>query len=153
MPTGCGTWPAFWYVLSVSRSIPSSFVLISSLRLVGPNWPAGGEIDIIEGVHNSATNSMTLHTSSGCTITNNNQFSGSIHTSNCDGESSPTSSAQLLLTLSISQRCWTGQQCWLWHRYRQHPDLRCWLQLEWRWGLRDRMDLRSHQDLVLSPSL
>lgn len=56
------------------------------LRLVGPNWPASGEIDIIEGVHTSTTNSMTLHSSSGCTITNNNQFSGTIQTSNCDGK-------------------------------------------------------------------
>lgn len=31
MPTGCGLWPSIW--------------------MVGPNWPAGGEIDIIEGVH------------------------------------------------------------------------------------------------------
>jgi len=31
MPTGCGTWPAWW-----------------TLSQEGP-WPAGGEIDIIEG--------------------------------------------------------------------------------------------------------
>ena len=31
MPTGCGTWPAFW-----------------TLSKAGP-WPKGGEIDIIEG--------------------------------------------------------------------------------------------------------
>jgi hypothetical protein len=31
MPTGCGTWPAFW-----------------TLSQTGP-WPHGGEIDIIEG--------------------------------------------------------------------------------------------------------
>ena len=65
MPGGvCGTWPAFW--------------------TVGPSWPAGGEIDIIEGVHTQSTNDMTLHTSSGCSITNNNAFSGTIGTSNCD---------------------------------------------------------------------
>ena len=29
IPTGCGTWPAFWSD--------------------GPNWPVGGEIDIVEG--------------------------------------------------------------------------------------------------------
>ncbi|KAK4896775.1 hypothetical protein LTR27_005369 [Elasticomyces elasticus] len=64
MPTGCGTWPAFW--------------------LVGPNWPNEGEIDIIEGVNEQATNAMTLHTKSGCSITDNNVFSGAIVTDNCD---------------------------------------------------------------------
>ncbi|KAK5753829.1 hypothetical protein LTS12_016032 [Elasticomyces elasticus] len=64
MPTGCGTWPAFW--------------------LVGPNWPSGGEIDIIEGVNEQATNAMTLHTGPGCSITDNNAFSGAIVTDNCD---------------------------------------------------------------------
>ncbi|GAM82704.1 hypothetical protein ANO11243_006880 [Dothideomycetidae sp. 11243] len=63
MPVGLGTWPAFW--------------------TVGPNWPAGGEIDIIEGVNNQATNAMTLHTADGCSITNNGAFSGSVSTTNC----------------------------------------------------------------------
>ncbi|KAF7948025.1 hypothetical protein EAE96_009093 [Botrytis aclada] len=44
----CGVWPAFW--------------------LVGPNWPYGGEIDVIEGVNLAGTNSMTLHTGPGCVI-------------------------------------------------------------------------------------
>ncbi|KAI6130146.1 glycoside hydrolase family 16 protein [Pisolithus croceorrhizus] len=50
MPVGCGTWPSFWSV--------------------GPNWPYAGEIDIVEGVNNQATNQMTLHsgTSSACTL-------------------------------------------------------------------------------------
>jgi hypothetical protein len=46
MPTGCGTWPAFW--------------------TVGPNWPNGGEIDIIEGVDVQTAVLTTLHTSNGC---------------------------------------------------------------------------------------
>jgi len=46
MPTGCGTWPAFW--------------------TVGPNWPNSGEIDIIEGVNVQAYDATTLHTNDGC---------------------------------------------------------------------------------------
>src|SRR5262245_17855364 len=48
MPTGCGTWPAFWSN--------------------GPNWPAGGEIDIVEGVNNYTNNQATIHTDPGCSI-------------------------------------------------------------------------------------
>jgi len=48
MPTGCGTWPAFW--------------------TNGPNWPSGGEIDIIEGVNNYTNNQATIHTNPGCTL-------------------------------------------------------------------------------------
>ncbi|MCJ1315309.1 hypothetical protein MMC15_000626 [Xylographa vitiligo] len=44
----CGIWPAFW--------------------VVGPNWPSGGEIDIIEGVNIGVQDQMTLHTSPGCTV-------------------------------------------------------------------------------------
>ncbi|GAA5907734.1 glycoside hydrolase family 16 protein [Sporobolomyces salmoneus] len=43
MPFGCATWPAWWSN--------------------GPNWPVGGEIDIIEGVNNQPENSITLHVS------------------------------------------------------------------------------------------
>ncbi|KAG6837902.1 hypothetical protein H0H93_013055 [Arthromyces matolae] len=48
MPTGCGTWPAFW--------------------TNGPNWPAGGEIDIVEAVNDYTNNQMTIHTNPGCTL-------------------------------------------------------------------------------------
>jgi hypothetical protein len=59
MPYGCGTWPAWW--------------------LVGPNWPNGGEIDIIEGVNAQTEVDTTLHTSNGCTQSANstNMFTGS----------------------------------------------------------------------------
>ncbi|BGP24545.1 hypothetical protein JCM10295v2_003463 [Rhodotorula toruloides] len=44
MPTGCATW---WSN--------------------GPNWPAGGEIDIVEQVHEATVNQYTLHVNdSGC---------------------------------------------------------------------------------------
>ncbi|OSD05773.1 glycoside hydrolase family 16 protein [Trametes coccinea BRFM310] len=48
MPTGCGTWPAFWSN--------------------GPNWPAGGEIDMVEGVNDYTNNQVTLHTNPGCSM-------------------------------------------------------------------------------------
>ncbi|KAG6866246.1 hypothetical protein C0991_006833 [Blastosporella zonata] len=62
MPTGCGTWPAFW--------------------TNGPNWPAGGEIDIVEAVNDYTENQMTIHTNPGCTLPTANQnalqISGSV---------------------------------------------------------------------------
>ncbi|KAJ7293331.1 glycoside hydrolase family 16 protein [Mycena rebaudengoi] len=47
MPASCGVWPAWWSV--------------------GPNWPQGGEIDVLEGVHVTGTNKVTLHTDAGQT--------------------------------------------------------------------------------------
>jgi hypothetical protein len=64
MPSGCGTWPAFW--------------------LLGPDWPNSGEVDIIEGVNSQSSNSFAMHTNAGCSITDSGTFSGSIETSNCD---------------------------------------------------------------------
>ncbi|KAJ5820337.1 CAZyme family GH16 [Penicillium riverlandense] len=59
----CGSWPAFW--------------------LLGSGVdPVNGEIDIIEGVDRSHTNSMTLHATRGCTI-NNSSFTGKLTTSDC----------------------------------------------------------------------
>ncbi|KAH8798338.1 concanavalin A-like lectin/glucanase domain-containing protein [Xylogone sp. PMI_703] len=65
MPTGCGTWPAWW--------------------MAGPNWPNNGEIDVIEGVNSGDTNSITLHTSAGCNITTTGSQAGSeLATPNCN---------------------------------------------------------------------
>jgi hypothetical protein len=41
----------------------------------GPDWPDNGEIDIIEGVNSQNFDAMTLHTSSGCVITDNGVMS------------------------------------------------------------------------------
>ncbi|KAH8762684.1 beta-1,3-1,4-glucanase, partial [Hyaloscypha sp. PMI_1271] len=60
----CGTWPAMW--------------------LLGPNWPWGGEIDIIEGVNSNTKNLMSLHTSPGCVVNSGSWESGSHTTTNCD---------------------------------------------------------------------
>ncbi|KAF2204639.1 hypothetical protein GQ43DRAFT_142376 [Delitschia confertaspora ATCC 74209] len=65
MPTGCGTWPAFW--------------------MVGPSWPQSGEIDILEGVNEQKVNAMTLHTGPGCSISSSGGgFAGKVETPNCD---------------------------------------------------------------------
>ncbi|KAE9404647.1 2 beta-glucanase [Gymnopus androsaceus JB14] len=64
MPEGCGTWPAWW--------------------TVGENWPANGEIDIIEGVNNVGTNQGTLHTSPGCSMPASRSETGTALQADCD---------------------------------------------------------------------
>ncbi|KAL0240401.1 hypothetical protein I308_106653 [Cryptococcus tetragattii IND107] len=65
MPYGCSVWPAFW--------------------TQGPNWPAGGEIDISEGINLRTNNMVALHTTGGtCTISNSSSMTGSITYDNCD---------------------------------------------------------------------
>ncbi|KAL1864944.1 hypothetical protein VTK73DRAFT_5590 [Phialemonium thermophilum] len=72
MPAGtgkggsCGLWPAFW--------------------TVGPNWPASGEIDIIEGVNNQLADVVTLHTAPGCSVANEGSVSSTtLRSSDCQG--------------------------------------------------------------------
>ncbi|KAI0659613.1 concanavalin A-like lectin/glucanase domain-containing protein [Cubamyces menziesii] len=47
LPFGCSVWPSFW--------------------TMGQDWPAGGEIDIMEGVNKATNDQMTLHAKAGCT--------------------------------------------------------------------------------------
>ncbi|KDN41962.1 glycoside hydrolase family 16 protein [Tilletiaria anomala UBC 951] len=53
IPVGCGVWPAFW---TLSADPGSS------------GWPVGGEIDIVEGVNDYSANLVSIHTSSGCSL-------------------------------------------------------------------------------------
>ncbi|KAL9622492.1 MAG: hypothetical protein Q9160_003168 [Pyrenula sp. 1 TL-2023] len=57
----CGVWPAYWLLAD-----PSKYT-----------WPAGGEIDILEGVNTGTSNQMTLHTSQGCSIPQSGNSSSS----------------------------------------------------------------------------
>jgi len=72
IPTGCGTWPAFW---STSDN----------------GWPQFGEIDVMEGVNGVGSNAMTLHTSAGCTVPPNlNCNAGDAH-NGCGFRAAPSS--------------------------------------------------------------
>ncbi|KAK4549235.1 hypothetical protein LTR36_007693 [Oleoguttula mirabilis] len=72
-PVAYGTWPALWMLGDVPGAV----------------WPdAGGEADILEWVHESSFNSMTLHTAPGCTVLNSTStFQGQLQNSNCNAGS------------------------------------------------------------------
>nr|VWP01679.1 Cell cycle regulatory protein [Ganoderma boninense] len=63
LPYGCAIWPGFW--------------------TKGPNWPQGGEIDIMEEVNLAPANQMTLHTEAGCTQASGVQQLGRTVGSDC----------------------------------------------------------------------
>jgi len=56
--------------------------------LTSTDWPAGGEIDIVEGVHNEVFNLMTLHTNPGCILdtSRSDTFLGTVKTTDCDAQ-------------------------------------------------------------------
>lgn len=87
MPVGCGVWPALWQN--------------------GDNWPNGGEIDVLEGVGDSNINTISLHTSNGCTVDKSsasNNFTGTLLRSNCYAYNSPTGGCSITDTLNSTAR-------------------------------------------------
>ncbi|WVQ93687.1 hypothetical protein IAU59_000763 [Kwoniella sp. CBS 9459] len=118
MPTGCATWPAFW-------------------TLGAGNWPNGGEIDILEGVNGVGTNQATLHTSSGCTMPNHINATGTQLDTNCAITSSENLGCGVRDRRSESfggafnreqggwvamQRAEDGIQMWFWPRHSNVPE-------------------------------
>lgn len=82
----CGVWPALW--------------------TVGSNWPASGEIDIIEGVNTDTTDTVTLHTSPGCKLEHTGSLPTSkMETSNCNAD---TAFAGCAVTTTNQQGYGTG---------------------------------------------
>ena len=47
-PHGCGIWSAYW--------------------LVGPDWPVGGEVDLLENINLATTDKYFLHTSTNLSV-------------------------------------------------------------------------------------
>jgi hypothetical protein len=95
MPVGCSTWPSFW--------------------TVGPDWPYGGEIDIVEGINDQAKNQMALHsgTNNTCTIDtdDSDEYTGSVLSSNCYSTESDDSGCSIMDSSStfVSLPCSSSQ--------------------------------------------
>nr|VWO97488.1 Succinate-semialdehyde dehydrogenase (EC [Ganoderma boninense] len=112
MPRGCGTWPSLWEF--------------------GANWPAQGEVDIMEGVNGHGTNQATLHTTSGCTVGGSRSITGTSVGTNCDVAATGNAGCPVLDSSSKSfgenfnsngggffamERSSAGVKVWFWPRH------------------------------------
>jgi hypothetical protein len=73
LPTGCGTWPAFWTLGKITEDMP---------------WPTNGEIDVIEAWNLNTQNTMTLHTTNKSGSCTNSGFyeTGTLVTNDCQSD-------------------------------------------------------------------
>ncbi|QIX00598.1 hypothetical protein AMS68_006115 [Peltaster fructicola] len=74
------------FVMDVAH-VPAAWGQWSSFWLLGQDggWPYSGEIDIFESVHESTSNTITLHTGPGCTVTNDPAAAiGTLIETNCN---------------------------------------------------------------------
>ncbi|KAK4497435.1 hypothetical protein PRZ48_011886 [Zasmidium cellare] len=73
IPVADGAWPAIWLLGSQGT------------------WPASGESDILEYVHETSYNGMTLHTAPGCNINNaSTSFQGQLKNADCNAGNAAT---------------------------------------------------------------
>jgi len=114
MPQGCATWPAIW-------------------ETKGLNWPTGGEVDILEGVNDQGPNQSTLHTTTGCTMPEIREQTGTSRQLDCDwrtnfnagcGVGYPTSPASYGPAFNANQGGWYVMErttdhisVWFWARH------------------------------------
>jgi hypothetical protein len=77
---------AIWGIASPLPNLPTD-----NTDPLQPNWPASGEIDVIEGVNDQSTDSITLHTAAGCTVSNANSLAGTVTLeTNCNDNNANT---------------------------------------------------------------
>ena len=79
------TFPSHESTISFHSPIPSFHSCHTVPHLLTSRVIHSGEIDIIEGVHTTTSDTLTLHTSNNCTTTPSsaNLFTGTLSTSNC----------------------------------------------------------------------
>jgi hypothetical protein len=76
--------------------------------MLGPNWPNGGEIDIIEGVHDNALNAMALHTGAGCSVSDATGFTGKMTSTSCVSPGSDNSGCGIIAPANATKSYGTG---------------------------------------------
>ncbi|KAJ7627648.1 glycoside hydrolase family 16 protein [Mycena polygramma] len=107
LPYGCSVWPSIW--------------------TMGPAWPAGGEIDIIEAINLELNNQYALHTTSGCIHTTPADQTGTSTLTDCSqasgclvAENTPNSYQSGFAAAGggvwAAQFDYTGIFIWFWSR-------------------------------------
>lgn len=84
----CGAWPAcklFSLPTPVLLAHPTVVLTHPVVWMYGPDWPNGGEIDIIEGANMAYDNLMSAHTSDNCALppVSSDLFDGTQENTDC----------------------------------------------------------------------